>query len=140
MRLTQDEIAQRRKDGKCFCCDEFFTNGHKAVSKQIFSIEVIDDDAEDPTPDTTEPTISIHALTGIQPRHCRTMQLRVDINDSCLLSLLDSGSTHNFIGTEVVARVGIILSEHVGLRVAVANGDCLISSGCCRANEFLHHR
>jgi hypothetical protein len=29
VRLSPAEIAQRRKDNKCFHCDEFFTNGHK---------------------------------------------------------------------------------------------------------------
>jgi hypothetical protein len=33
IRLTSAKIAQRRKDGKCYHCDEFFTNGHKAVCK-----------------------------------------------------------------------------------------------------------
>jgi hypothetical protein len=93
---------------------------------------VLYDDAEDTTPDTTEPTISTHALTGIQPQHCRTMQLRVVINGSCLLTLLDSGSTHNFINTEAAPRVGIAFFGHDGLRVAVSNGDRLYSSGCCR--------
>jgi hypothetical protein len=103
IRLTPAEIAQRRKDGKCFRCDKFFTNGHKAVCKHIFSIEVIDDEVDDLIPDNTEPTILIHDLTGIQSCHCHTMQLRVDINGACHLTLLDSGSTHNFIDTEAAA-------------------------------------
>jgi hypothetical protein len=61
IRLTRAEISQWQKDGKCFRYDEFFTNVHKVVYKQIFSIKVLYDDAEDTTPDTTEPTISIHA-------------------------------------------------------------------------------
>jgi hypothetical protein len=60
----------------------------------------------------------------------------VDINNACLLTLLDSGSTHNFIDTEAAARVGIVLSKHGGLRVAIANGDRLTSPGCCRAMGF----
>ncbi|MEJ2003071.1 MAG: retropepsin-like aspartic protease [Maritimibacter sp.] len=136
IRLTLAEIAQRRKDGKCFCCDEFFTNGHKAVCKQLFSIEVLDDDVDETPPDSTEPTISIHALTGIQPRHGRTMQLKVDINGVALLALLDSGSTHNFINIKTAARVGLILTKHGGLCVAVANDDRLSSSRCCRGMQF----
>jgi hypothetical protein len=31
--LTIAEVAQRCKDGQCFHCNEFFTNGHKAVCK-----------------------------------------------------------------------------------------------------------
>jgi hypothetical protein len=32
-RLTPTEVAQCRKNGQCFHCNEFFTNGHKAVCK-----------------------------------------------------------------------------------------------------------
>jgi hypothetical protein len=61
----------------------------------------------------------------------RTMQLSIVINGARLTALLDSGSTHNFVDTEVVARTGIPLAACSGLRVAVANGDCVASLGCC---------
>jgi hypothetical protein len=32
-RLTPAEVAQCRKDGQCFHCNDFFMNGHKAVCK-----------------------------------------------------------------------------------------------------------
>jgi hypothetical protein len=137
IRLTPTKIAQCRKDGKCFCCDEFFTNDHKAVCKQLFSIEVIDDDVDDPGTDSTEPTISIHALTGIQSCHNRTMQLQVVVNDAYVLTLLDSGSTHNFINTKTTTRLGIVFTRHGGLRITVANGNWLTGPGCCRAMSFM---
>jgi hypothetical protein len=31
-RLTPVEVVQRRKDGQCFHCDEFFTHGHKCAN------------------------------------------------------------------------------------------------------------
>jgi hypothetical protein len=39
--LKPVEIAQHQKDGQCFHYDEFFTNEHKQVCKQIFCIEVL---------------------------------------------------------------------------------------------------
>jgi hypothetical protein len=59
------EVAQRNKDEQCFHYDEFFTQGHKQVCKQLFCIEVDDDDMATPT-DTS--MISIHALISICPR------------------------------------------------------------------------
>jgi hypothetical protein len=98
----------------------------------LFTIEVIyDTNGEEAPGDPAEPTISLHALTGIQPWSKRTMQLRVSINDTVLLVLLDSGSTHNFVDTEAAARVGIPLQGRLGIRNAVANGDHVDSSGCC---------
>jgi hypothetical protein len=66
LRFTPAEIAQRRKDNKCFHCDEFFTPGHKQHCKQLFVMEVIqdDDDGGDQGLYNAEPTISIAALTG----------------------------------------------------------------------------
>jgi hypothetical protein len=81
VRLSPTEIAQRRKDNMCFHCDELFTQGHKQQCKQLFVIEVLgDDDETDPPPLDTKPTISIAALTGIQPRKGRTMQVFVTIH------------------------------------------------------------
>jgi hypothetical protein len=102
-------------------------------------IEMLDADEEeaDHGPTTNEPTISISALTGIHPRKGRTMQVFVTIYDMVLRALLDSGSTHNFVDSEVAARVGIVFSSHAGLSVAVANGDRLESAGSCTNLKIL---
>jgi hypothetical protein len=64
----------------------------------LFVIEVVDDNNDEGlSPLEGEPTISIHALTGIQPRAARTIMIVVVINGTRLLALLDSGPTHNFI-------------------------------------------
>jgi hypothetical protein len=104
MKLTPAEIAQHRKENRCFHCNDFYTNSHRDVCKRLLPIEVVHDTDEEEAPgDPAEPTISLHALTGIQPRSGHTMQLRVSINDIVLLALLDSGSTHNFVNTEAAA-------------------------------------
>jgi hypothetical protein len=132
VRLSPTEIAQRRKDNRCFHCDELFTQGHKQQCKQLFVIEMLgDDDETNPPPLDTEPTISIAALTGIQPRKGRTMQVFVTIHGIVLRALLDSRSTHNFVDSEAAARVGIVFGTQAGLSVTVANGDHVSSSGCC---------
>jgi hypothetical protein len=86
---------------------------------------------EDEPLEPDEPTISLHALTGVQPRAGCTMQLRVAINGAHFLALLDSGSTYNFVDAEAATRAGVDLRGHTGLRVVVANGDHVMSSGCC---------
>jgi hypothetical protein len=133
LRLTPAKIAQRRKDGRCFHYHDMFTNGHKKVCKQLFIIEVIGEDDEPPLPnDTEEPTISLHTLTGICPRSGRTMQLVVTINGICLTTLLDSGSTHNFVDVEAAAHAGIQLGAPSGLHMSITNGDRIPSLGCYR--------
>jgi hypothetical protein len=78
-----------------------------------------------------DPTISLQALIGTQPRSERTMQLPVVINKVVLIALLNSGSTRNFVETEAAARAGITLQGRTGLRVTVANGDRITSPGSC---------
>jgi hypothetical protein len=108
MRLSPAKIAQRRKYGKCFHCDELFSQGHKQQCKQQFVIEVLTDDINDEQQTNgAKPIISIHALTGIQPRAGRTMQVDILINGAMLWALLDSGSTHNFMDSEAAVRAGV---------------------------------
>jgi hypothetical protein len=103
------------------------------VCKQLFIIEVLEEEeVQTPPTDATDPTISIHALMGITPHSGKMMQLHVDINDTRLLALLDFGSTHNFVDLATANRAGIKLGGRSGLKVAVANGDRVHSSGCCR--------
>jgi hypothetical protein len=128
LKLSLAEIADRRTKGQCFHCNDQFTNGHRQICKQLFIIEVLFEEKEQSLED---PTISLHALTGIQSSTARTMQLKVMVNGATLTALLDSGSTHNFLDADIMARIGITFHDRLVLPVAVANDDCLVSSGCC---------
>jgi hypothetical protein len=139
VRLSPSEIAQRRKDNKCFKCDELFTSGHREHRKQLFIIEVVDEETEGLSPDDGELTISIHALTDIQPHASRTMAILVSVNDAHLITLLDLGSTHNFIDNTTTSRAGVTLARLSGMCIAVANGDKLVSSGCCHHMAMMVH-
>jgi hypothetical protein len=93
----------------------------------LFIIEVVcDNEADD---DTTDPTILLHALTGIQPRASKTMQLQVQIGDATVTALLDFGSTHNFLDMAVAERIGLAPQTVTDFRVVVANGDRLACFG-----------
>jgi hypothetical protein len=137
--LSLTEIAPCRKDGKCFHCDEFFTDGHRGHCKHLFIIVVIDEEDNMPAVGEDEPTISLHVLTGIQFRSNRTMQLLIHVNSASLMALLDSRSTHNFINEQAATRACITLLGTRHLRVAMANDDKLTSSGCCRNMQLVIH-
>jgi hypothetical protein len=129
LQLSPAEIAEHRIKGTCFRCNKKYTPGHRKECKQLFVIEVLSDDYKQEEESLTDPTISLHALTGIQPRSARTMQVVVLVAGAPLTALLDSGSTHNFIDTDTVQRIEVHLQGRSGLRVAVANGDRLTSPG-----------
>jgi hypothetical protein len=73
-------MAERRKQGMCYNCDEQYVRGHRCP--RLFYLEVTDfeedigiedeSNLEDPAP-----IISLHSLTGIRSEG--TMQLQVDI-------------------------------------------------------------
>jgi hypothetical protein len=66
LQLTPTKIAEWRLSGTCFRCNEKFTSGHHKECKQLFVIEVLCDDYEQASDESpTDPTISLHVLTGI---------------------------------------------------------------------------
>ena len=68
-----------------------------------------------------QPTISLYAIAGI--RTANAMRIPVTINGCRLVALLDSGSTHNFIGTELLRHLHLATSAHPTIQVLVAIGD-----------------
>jgi predicted aspartyl protease len=60
------------------------------------------------------------------------MQLTVRIGDQMLGALVDSGSTHSFTSATTACRLHLEPLLHPGLRVTVANGDCIASTEICR--------
>jgi hypothetical protein len=71
--LTPIEITQWRKDGMCFHCNDFFSNGNKTICNQLFVIEVITEEGPELPTKSKVLMISLHAITGIHPRSGRTM-------------------------------------------------------------------
>jgi hypothetical protein len=98
----------------------------------LFIIELIHDGESPVDSDGVDPMISIHTLTGIVPRSGRTMNVTVIINAVALTTLLDSGSTDNFIDTNAAAHASLGLMPCRSLRVAVANSDRISNPGGCR--------
>jgi hypothetical protein len=94
LKLTPAEVAERRRKNQCFHCNDQYSYGHKEQCNQLFIIEVVVKEFT-ATPMEDDPTISLHALTRIQSRSGRTMQVSVTINGFSLTALLDVGSTHN---------------------------------------------
>jgi hypothetical protein len=66
------EVAERRRKNQCFHCNNLYSYDHKEQCKQLFIIEVIVEECT-AAPIEADLTISLHTLTGIQPRSGRTM-------------------------------------------------------------------
>jgi hypothetical protein len=85
-KFSMAEIVDCLVKGLYFHYDEKFIPGHKEECRGLVSDDKVDGDP-------TDPTISLHALTGIQQHTSKTMQLWVQIGDATVMALLDSGST-----------------------------------------------
>ncbi|XP_072151436.1 uncharacterized protein [Setaria viridis] len=109
-RLTPDEMAERRRLGLCFNCNEKYTRGHNRFCRRLFFIEGVEledtlDAADDEERDTEAPCFSLQVVAGVPM--ASTMQIAVVLGAASLVALLDSGSTHNFISEEAARRSGL---------------------------------
>jgi hypothetical protein len=141
-RLSPTEQQECRRKGLYFNCDEPYVRGH--VCQRLFYL-LNDDYVEDgepaevaaaavfqppavtppdPDPETAPagaPQVSLHALAGVRTENA--MVLHVTVKGHQLVTLLDSGSTTNFINADLCAQLQLATSPRPALRVLVANGD-----------------
>ena len=67
------------------------------------------------------------------------MMLQVIIGGVPFKALVDTGSTHTFIHSEVARCLGLPITERAGLSVLVANGDRMPSPGVYAAVDVSIH-
>ncbi|OMO61303.1 Retrotransposon gag protein [Corchorus olitorius] len=130
-RLSPSEIADRRSKGLCFNCDERFQPGHRC--KKLFWLEVMEDNDKEGQVEEhlnlEAAEISIHAITGTQSS--QTMEINGTLDGNLLLILIDSGSTHSFLDSELVRRLNLQIEQREEMRVMVANGERVSCEGIC---------
>jgi hypothetical protein len=129
-------MAERRRQGLCFNCDEPYVHRHVCPRLFLEADDYIDDELlapeaaavqqpedaailEDPAA-TNALVVSLHAVAGICADN--TMQVPVLIKGERFLTLLDSA----------MRRLGLTASGGEQLRVTVANGDRLPGEGIAR--------
>lgn len=132
-------MAERRKQGLCYNCDEPYVPGHKCarlfyLEASDYIVEEPDDDDEAPAAepalapfDPDAPLISLNAITCICTKD--TMQLYVQIGNEQFVALLDSGSTHNFVHGYVARHVGLQFHPCPSAGVIMVNGDRVACRG-----------
>ncbi|XP_021971560.1 uncharacterized protein LOC110866725 [Helianthus annuus] len=145
LNLPNKEMEAKRLRGECFWCPEKFSSTHKCPNKQLYVLEIEDEDegvdaecqdAVDTMIDTTtnDPLISIHALTGVPS--FSTMQVVGNIGTKTLHILTDLGSTHNFLDEKLAHKLDCKVEEIGPMRVGVANGLPLLCTKICKNFEW----
>jgi hypothetical protein len=93
-------MVQRRDAGLCYNYLAKYSKEHirECSMKGIYPLEVPDNAPVDDTSDTDDtPRVSLNAITGISSP--MTMHLGVDLADTPVRALVDSGSTHSLSRT-----------------------------------------
>ena len=109
-RLTPEQLYERIEKGLCFKCDNKYSKGHKCNDKKLFYIDCEEEEPkeeeasqeeanleeiEDTTSKEINPTISCHALAGINTP--QTLKIDRYIKKKKVIVFINYGSTHSFI-------------------------------------------
>ena len=127
-RLSVEEQAERRRLGLCYNCNEPYSRGHNRVCRRIFFIdgfELAEAEASEEAP-----VFSLHAVAGVAV--ASTIQLCVHVGLAAFTVLVDTGSTHSFIGETAAQRAGMPVQTRPRLTATVANGERISCSGVLR--------
>ncbi|XP_020266215.1 uncharacterized protein LOC109841679 [Asparagus officinalis] len=143
-KLTPEDIQKKRSQNH-----EKWHRGHQGKGKHIFILEgvlecgteeEIEDhgcnDQEDLAIELAEslvrgaPSISVQALSGITASH--TIRVVGYYKNQAISILIDSGSTHNFVNSKLVKRLGLPVTEYSNFDVLVASGELIKGDGVCQ--------
>ena len=119
-------MEQRRIVGLCFKCGEKYTPEHQ-YRRQLLLLEGGDEeeDGEKEMMEREEDeedggAISLHAIKGVSNN--KIIKVEGKVQDNCLLILIDSGSTHNFIDEGTVRRMKYPTASTLSLLATVRRG------------------
>jgi hypothetical protein len=118
----------------CFNCNEKYSRGHNRFCHRLFFLDGVEIDAPDNDAAATAddaameaPVFSLHAVAGVAVG--APILLRVTLGTTPLIALVDTGSTHNFIGEAAAHRTGLPILPRPRLTATVANGEKVACPG-----------
>nr|CAD1832891.1 unnamed protein product [Ananas comosus var. bracteatus] len=146
--ISNTEFEERRAKGLCFWCEEKYAPGHQCKKKQLYKIELVEEEDPVETKSFEEtaiesevlidaPQISLYALIGqSQPLDFRTMRLSGTAKNRRIHVLIDSGSSHNFLDSAIASKLGCHTEAVSPVKVTVADGNRLTSSAMCKGFKW----
>eukprot|EP00253_Pinus_taeda_P023196 PITA_23196 len=109
IRLTPQQLEEKREKRFCYSCDNKYTKGHKCAENKLFYIDCEEEEEKEKESSKEEDilleqsldkeemnsTISCNALARFTTP--QTIKIEGQIKKKKVIVLIDSGSTHNFI-------------------------------------------
>jgi hypothetical protein len=132
-RMSRPEQEERHRLGLCFNCNEKYTQGHNRVCRRIFyigSFEIADDAVAADGSGPEASAFSLHATAGVPVSN--TVQLQVLLGTATFVALVDTGSTHSFIGEAAARHTGLHIEPRPRLTATIANGEHVACPGVLR--------
>ncbi|KAF7825235.1 TMV resistance protein N [Senna tora] len=148
-RLTPEEVAEKRRLGECFTCDEKYSLAHKCKNKQlnILIMSCPIEDGEDEilleefdakgeredahSGDGALMALLMNSIAGLMGG--RTMKVSGNLKGEKILILIESGASHNFISSSLVSKLQLPIRGTTSYSVTVGDGHKVEGSGMCKA-------
>ena len=134
-------LNYRKANNLCYYCGDKYDPSHAVVCKQRPQAQVhalVANDLDMPLSEEVVAQLeledsltaefcqlSLNALAGTD--HGDALKLKAKVKNQAMLTLVDSGSTHSFVSSEFLAKVGITPVPTTPKQVKLPNGDILIS-------------
>eukprot|EP00253_Pinus_taeda_P028577 PITA_28577 len=133
IRLTPQQLEEKREKGLCYSYDSKYSKGHKCAEKKLFYIDCEEEDEKDQERSKEEDilqeksldkeemnlTISCNALARITTP--QTIKREGQIKKKKVIVFIDSGSTHNFIHCNIAKELNCFLYPALKRQEMVAN-------------------
>ncbi|KAH6770738.1 hypothetical protein C2S52_015541 [Perilla frutescens var. hirtella] len=137
-RLSPTEMQEHRNQGLCYNCDQKWVLGHRCPNRFLILVGNTEDEGEE----ETEEEMSIEEEIAIQgdisslnsfagSRTPCSLRIWGKIGNQRINSLIDSGSTHNFVQPEVAQKLKLLLESTARFHVYIGNGDSMLCSYKC---------
>jgi hypothetical protein len=143
IRLTPQQLKERKVKGLCFNCDNKYSKGHKCGEKKLFYIDCEEEEEEEEpsqyenvesiSSEELTPTISCNALAGISTP--QTLKIEGYIKNKKVIVLIDFVSTHNFIHYKLAKDLNCFVYPVLEFQVRIADeGTMNFSRKCNKIN------
>ncbi|XP_061357491.1 uncharacterized protein LOC133301814 [Gastrolobium bilobum] len=136
-KLSSEEMNRKRDLGLCFTCDEKWNSKHKCQSKMLLMVgDDHDEDGEEEedivwnaqTMATAD--AALHSLS--EGSVTKAFKFLAQIHGKNIPILVDTGSTHNFVKTELAIELGLPMTRIKKMRVFLGNGEFMVCDHKCR--------
>lgn len=148
VRLSEAQIAEKKRLGLCFKCDAKWSKTHLCPNASLqvlvvfngMEVEVrdpdhIEVDEEDIVWEPQLGAISLKSFWGLTSP--TTTKMRGVLRKQSVVVMLDSGATHNFISPALLTRAHLKTSTSPGLEIVLGTGVSVQSSGVCENVEVM---